>query len=416
VTTIARFATKLRPNSLVLLDEIGAGTDPAEGASLAIALLEYFRARGARVIATSHYGELKTYAFTTDGVQNASVEFDAATLRPTYRVIQGVPGSSNAHAIASRLGIPDEVIDYARANVTGGDASIEIMQELESARRQALDDRAKAEHLRRDADKLHSRAELEVAKFERMRAEIREQVTAEVRAIVRSAQSRANELLREIRRKQEQVHAEDARRLVSIIESETVHEIDRILDLPEEQPSFDEDEADQPIGRPLRSGDRVRVSPMGLVGRLIEDVDSKDRVAVQVGSVRLSVEPESLRFVSSASERSVKAPAFRTRVARAEAGADSGPGSLSAAADVSPQLTLIGQRADEARDNLERYLHDAAAAGLDRVRIVHGKGAGVLRRVVQEHLKGSSMAAEFAEAEPAEGGAGATVVKLRESA
>ena len=155
ITTIARFVANVQPNCLVLLDELGAGTDPAEGSSLAIALLEHFRERGARVIATSHYGELKTYAFTTSGVQNASVEFDQATLRPTYRVLQGVPGSSNAYAIAGRLGIPESVIHTAQATQTGGDASVEIMQELELARRQALDDRAKSESLRVDAQRLH---------------------------------------------------------------------------------------------------------------------------------------------------------------------------------------------------------------------------------------------------------------------
>jgi DNA mismatch repair protein MutS2 len=414
ITTIARFAKELRPNSLVLLDEVGAGTDPGEGASLARALLEHFRMRSVRVMATSHYGELKTYAFTTEGVQNASVEFDESTLRPTYRVIQGVPGSSNAYAIAARLGIPDEVINHARENQTGTDASVEIMQELETARRQALDERVRAEKLRRDADTLHAMAESELAKFERMRAEIREQVLAEAREVVRTAQTRANELLRQIRENQQQVQAEQARQLIGEIEAETIHDIDRALDL-HEHAAVVEEEPDQPDGRALKSGDRVRVSPIGLIGNLIDDVDGKDRVAVQVGSVRLSVDPDSLRLISSGKTRSASGPAFRTRITRSAAGAESGAGSLTAAAAVSPQLSLIGQRADEAHDNLERYLYDATAAGLDRVRIVHGKGTGALRRVVQEYLRGNSMVAEFTTAEPGEGGSGATVVRLNES-
>jgi DNA mismatch repair protein MutS2 len=410
VTTIARFVKTLAPDSLVLLDEIGAGTDPGEGASLARALLEHFRECGARVIATSHYGELKTYAFTTDGVQNASVEFDEATLRPTYRVIQGVPGSSNALSIAGRLGIPPDVIHAARENLTGTDASVEIMQELETARRQALDDREVASKLRSDAESLRLRAESELARFERTRAEIRDQVLAEAREVVRSAQSKANDLLREIREAREQAKAEEVRRAIGEIGAETVREIDEKLELPEAvKPDVAEEEA--PAGRPLRAGDRVRVAPLGLVGTLIDDVDSRDRVAVQVGSVRLTVEPASLRFIAP-SQRREGGSAIRTRVNRVGIGADAGAGSIASASMVSAQLTLIGQRADEALEHLDRYLSDASSAGIDRVRIVHGKGTGALRRAVHEFLNGSSLVSGFEIAEPDEGGAGATVVRL----
>jgi DNA mismatch repair protein MutS2 len=324
-------------------------------------------------------------------------------------VIQGVPGSSNAYAIAARLGIPEDVIRRARETQTGTDASVEIMQELETARRNALDDRKTAETLRKDADALHSRAESEFAKFERMRAEIRDQVLAEAREVVRSAQLKASELLRQIRDNREQEQAEQARRMIGEIEAETISAIDRTLDLQEQITHVDE-EIDLPTGKELVSGDRVRVSPTGLVGTLIDDVAGRERVAVQVGSVRLLVDPESLRLLPGAGKHGEPGPAFRTRGSRTSA--QPGGTAIAVAASVPPQLTLIGQRADEAHSNLERYLDDAVAAGLDRVRIVHGKGTGALRRVVQEYLRGNALVSEYATAEPDEGGSGATVVRL----
>ena len=422
ITTIGRFIKELVPNSLVLLDEVGAGTDPGEGASLAVALLEHFRTEGARVVATSHYGELKTYAFTTAGVQNASVEFDDATLRPTYHVIQGVPGNSNAYAIAARLGIPPDVIARASEKLTGSDASVEIMQELETARRKALNDRDQAEHALRDAQQIRNHAESQLARFERTQREIREQVLSEVRGVVRKAQAQANELLREIRERQEQAHAEEARKLLAEFEPAAARAVDTRLDIPASNGATDdEDSFVTESGRTLRAGDKVRVAALGLVGTVLEDAAGRERIGVQVGSLRLTVEPESLRLISAggrSTSGSEPRPVIRTRVSRAvtperSSLGDSGGTATLAAASVSPQLTLLGQRADEASENLDRYLSDASAAGIDRARIVHGKGTGALRRVVHEQLAASPLVEGYEIADPEEGGSGATIARLR---
>ena len=416
ISNIVRILESLRRNALVLLDEVGAGTDPGEGASLARAILDHLRASDARVIATSHYGELKTYAFTTEGVQNASVEFDDATLAPTYRLLQGIPGSSNAFAIAGRLGIPASVLENARRGVTGTDDTADLLRELEGSRRQAVADAREAERARVEAQILRRRYSDELTALETLRREARQAAEAEARALIKRAQDKFDNVLTEVRRaNSEGRQTERARQAIKDIGSDLQSAIRR----------RNEDEQVQRLiesapNRPLRRGDRVRITSLGMEGELLEDPRDDSPLPVQVGAMRVSVPPASLRLLGE--EAVPKAPPAPNNggARRERAGAPPETGgeesvTIRQAMDITPQLTLLGQRADEAVQNVEKYLDDAYAAGLTRARLVHGKGTGALRRAVQEYLGGHPLVSAFATADPEEGGAGATVVTLKET-
>jgi len=416
VSNIVRILRDLRRNALVLLDEVGAGTDPGEGASLARALLDHLRAKEARVIATSHYGELKTYAFVTEGVQNASVEFDERTLSPTYRLLQGIPGSSNAFAIAGRLGMPESVLENARLALTGTDETADLLRELEEGRRQAVAEGRGAEQARVEAQMLRRRYAEELSNLEALRREARQKAQEEARTIIKRAQDKLDNTLSELRRvNAEGRQTERVRQKIKDIGSDLQAAIqDR---LAADQPALVESVPD----RALRRGDKVRITTLGMAGELLEDADGDSPVPVQVGAMRVSVPPSTLMLLGKEDAPKPSGPRPSTAPPRDRAKDDGGNGkdgdapsfSMQKTLAITPQLTLLGQRADEAVQNVEKYLDDAYAAGLSRARLVHGKGTGALRRAVQEYLQGHPLVDDYATADPEEGGAGATVVTLR---
>lgn len=418
VANIVKIIRNLRSNALVLLDEVGAGTDPGEGASLARAVLEQLRRADARVIATSHYGELKTYAFLTEGVQNASVEFDEATLSPTYRLLQGVPGSSNAFFIARRLGMPDSLLDEARQNLTGSDDTADLLRELEEGRRTAIAEAREAERARIEAQMLRRRYQEELANLEELRREARQRANEEARALIKRAQDRVENTIRELRRANaEGQQTERARARIRTIGEDLQADILRQT----------EDKTAQPVieavpDRPLKKGDRVRVVSLDMTGEVLEDERPADNaLPIQVGVMRVTVPVKGLRLL--AEEPVAVAPAPKASPApeppplQAVSGNGSHPESLAVgkAMNITSQITLLGQRADEALRNVEKYLDDAYAAGLTHTRIVHGKGTGALRRAVHQFLESHPLVQRFELANPDEGGAGATIVELRSS-
>lgn len=412
MTNIGRVLADIGPNALVLFDEVGAGTDPGEGAALARALLQFLLRRNARVVATSHYGELKSFAYMTDGVQNASVEFDDVSLRPTYRLLQGVPGSSNAIAIAGRLGLPTEVLDEARSLLAGqDDDTADVIRSLEEAKRAAFSEAEAARDARKEARGLRDKAEQELSQYEQLRHEIRAKALDEARTIIRKAQEKAQRLVEDLKRKARQGEGDRAqtiaREALRDVEREVVDEIDEMLALP--KTSID-DETTPPPQRQMKAGDRVRVSTLGLVGVLLSDPVNGDKTPVQVGQLRVMAAPDTLVLLGGPLPPT--APKQRTVTA---IGGENGAGEARTMqiAETSTQLTLLGQRADEAAMSLDQYLETAHAAGITRARIVHGKGTGALRRIVQEALKTHPYVEEYAEASPEEGGAGATVVMLK---
>ena len=422
ISNIVRILQDLRRNALVLLDEVGAGTDPGEGAALARAILDHLRACDARVIATSHYGELKTYAFTTEGVQNASVEFDETTLSPTYRLLQGIPGSSNAFAISGRLGMPPSILSDARRDLTGSDETASVLRELEESRRQAVADAREAERARVEAQMLRRRYNDELLALETLRREARQKAEDEARALLKRAQDKFDNVLAEVRRAgTEGRQTERARQAIKEIGSDLQTAVRRRNEDAQAQRLIE-----SAPDRPLRRGDRVRITSLGTVGELLEDPHDDAPLPVQVGAMRVSVPPAGLRLLGEEGTLNPPrgqgagappaAPVHRAAASNGDHKDEAAPNvSIQKAMQITPQITLLGQRADEAVQNVEKYLDDAYAAGLTRARLVHGKGTGALRRAVQQYLDGHPLVSAYATADPEEGGAGATVVTLKET-
>lgn len=385
--TVIDMLEHVTADSLVLLDELGAGTDPQEGSALARALISALLERGAMVIATTHYSEVKAYAYATPGVENASVEFDVKTLSPTYRLMIGVPGQSNALAIARRLGMPGDIINEARSLLSPDEARVENLLQDIKKRRQDVDaalERARA--VERDAQQLRRLAARQLRQAEEERQTAREDALAEAE----SALEEAREALRRLQRDRDLVtvtrdHVQQRKREVdeaaSAIRGFRRERIPRPTPIPGE--------------RPIRPGDRALVTTLGQEGDVLQVSDGT--AEVQMGSLKLRQPLTALRRV----QREQEAPAIRTPAP--------------AVAQMVPiEIDLRGQRPVEIEGYLERYLDDAYRSGLPFVRIIHGKGTGALRQAVRSQLSGHPLVDKYELAPQSEGGEGATIAHLRQ--
>ena len=380
-------------NSLVLLDELGAGTDPEEGAALARAIVQELLDRGSTVIATTHHGELKVFAHETPGVMNANVEFDTQTLAPTYRLVIGLPGRSNAIAIASRLGMPEPVLERAREQVGPGEEQVQdLLSDLQRERDQLAAARRTEQAKAEEAELLRRRLASELEQLERGREEMlrsaREELDgelAEVREALREAERRTRQAVDRI----ELPAAEEA---VAAAEEQV-----RTLRTPQPRRRTAEPAGIAPAE--IQAGDRVTLRGLDQPGEAVSAPDARGEIEVQLGSLRTRVKLDQIERVSR--------PA-----------APPGPPARSAAATVvrpeSPgiELDMRGQRVEDALPQIEVYLHTAFMAGLPFVRIIHGKGTGTLRRVVREALTGNPLVTDFETADPKAGGDGVTVARL----
>jgi DNA mismatch repair protein MutS2 len=383
MTNIAAMLPHCDEHTLVLLDELGAGTDPAEGAALAQAILDYLLARQARVMATTHYGELKSYAYARQGVQNASVEFDLQTLRPTYHLRIGTPGSSHAIVIAQRLGLPSSVIETAQARLAGRETeATSIMRRLEEEQRHVEEARQAAEQERREAAALRQQLQQRLEQVESERQRLREEVTQEVQHRLHQILQQAEEAYRRLREQpRENRAAQEARQQVR----QAAEQMKQLLALPAAAPTE------------IREGDTVKVTTLNVTGTVLQ-LTPKEAV-VQARAIRVTVPREALRRID---EKPVsKAPLVSV------------PVNLSRAANISPEIMLRMQRVDEALANLDQYLSEAYAAGLQQVRVIHGKGTGTLRKAVREYLNTHPLVASYRGADATEGGDGVTIVTLK---
>jgi DNA mismatch repair protein MutS2 len=389
---IVRMVERAGVSTLVLLDELGAGTDPTEGSALAQAILDHLIRAGSTIVATTHYAELKAYAHTTPQAMNASVEFDLDTLSPTYRLSIGLPGRSQAFAIAERLGLPAAIVDDARGRLSDAqrtfEATLASIAQAESATNEALD--------RASASEARSREALRGAEDERRRARReRDDITA-------AARDEADRLLDELR-----AQLESARALLTTgtitpaaldaIEQAAAGAADRI-----ERPALPA--APGPVATAAwRIGDHVRSRSGGWHGRLAA-IDAAGRATLEAGGMRIEVDLVDLE-PDGPGETSARAPSVATRSSTAAVG-------LSRARAVASSLDVRGARVDEALDALDRYLDDAALANLSSVTIVHGIGTGALRDAVRSHAAGHPLVRSVRGAERGEGGEGATVIAL----
>jgi DNA mismatch repair protein MutS2 len=377
-------------NSLVLFDELGAGTDPQEGAALAISILDEVYKRGARVIATTHYPELKAYGYNRPGVVNASVEFDVETLSPTYKLLIGVPGRSNAFEISKRLGLSEHVIENARNQISADSNQIENMiASLEKSRREAENDRLEANDLLKNAEKLHKDIQNQMIAFYEQKDSMVEKAQEKASDIVEKAKSEADYIIRELRKLRLEKNAE-------VKEHELIEARKRLEDAtPKVKKSSQRIQA-KSKAHTFTPGDEVKVLTFDQKGTLIEQASNKEWV-VQIGILKMKVNEKDLEYINTPKQKEIKPVAVVK-------GKDF---------HVSLELDLRGERYENALMRVEKYIDDALLAGYPRVSIIHGKGTGALRQGVTEYLKNhrSVKRARFGDA--GEGGIGVTIVEFK---
>ena len=395
---IVSFLERADDRSLVLFDELGAGTDPTEGAALAISILSYLHGQGIRTMATTHYSELKVYALTTEGVENASCEFDVKTLRPTYRLLTGVPGKSNAFAVSLRLGVPRHIIDDAKTRISSQDASFEdVLAGLEEKRLQL--GARQTETDRREADLRRRQKELEDREraFREQKQAVLADANEEAMRILQDAKAYADKTLRDFR-KFGRDHVDTAE-----LERQRTALREHIASRSQSSaPARSPARGKKPRPADLHPGDTVRVLTMDLNGIVRSEPDARGNLFVQMGILRSKVHLSDLELVEEPEIRPDK-----------PSGGSAGNIKFSKSFSVRPELNVIGKTVDDAIPEIDKYLDDAYLAHLESVRIVHGKGTGALRNGIHTWLRRQPHVADFRLAEFGEGDAGVTVVRFK---
>ena len=390
MANIVRILDEVHDNSLVLLDELGAGTDPTEGAALAMALLKWFHSRGCRTIATTHYSELKAFAYMTEGLENASVRFNVETLRPTYELEIGLPGRSNAFAIASRLGLRDDVIDLAKAHLTQEDIRIDDMiQDMEESRRRAIHERTVAERTRVQVESEREKYEKSLAELEREKEEILTLARQEAAEIFKQAKSDADELLGRLRNADKAEREEIARETRTILEEQRQSLVAaKPPKIPKPRPA---------LPRALTPGSSVYLHKLKQKGRILE-LTTGGEALVQVGVLRVTLPTDELTLTDDSVSRERSRSTLHLQTSKAAA--------------ISSELDLRGMTVEEATNTVDKYLDDALLAGLPRCRLIHGKGTGALRQAVRSQLEAHPHVKALRLGGPSDGGDGVTVAEL----
>ena len=388
--------------SLVLTDELGAGTDPTEGAALAVSIINALRQRGARLAATTHYAEVKMYALQTDGVENACCEFDVATLSPTYRLLIGVPGRSNAFAISRRLGLPEEIIEEARGMVSSENTRFEdVVSELEATRQQLENEVTAAETARGEADRLRAemrrQAEAHEAALEKLEIDARDAA----RALVERTRSRTDLLLNELEELKKQKDKADFSEKVAAMRQGYNRRIEELRDTAD--PVKEKKQEEYRLPRALREGDTVTVAAINRQGTVIAGPDKNGAYQVQLGNMKMKCEPGELRLPEDAPKPPKKKQSDGVRTAR--------PGN--AQREARTELDIRGMASDEGLMEVDRFLDRCMLMGIKNVTIIHGKGTGVLRAAVQQHLRRLSIVKSQRPGMYGEGEMGVTVVELK---
>ena len=390
--------------SLVLTDELGAGTDPTEGAALAVSIITALRQRGARLAATTHYAEVKMYALQTDGVENGCCEFDVATLSPTYRLLIGVPGRSNAFAISRRLGLPEEIIDEAKSMVSSENTRFEdVVSELESTRQQLENEVTAAETARSEADRLRAemkkQTEAHEAALEKLEAEARDNA----RALVERTRSRTDLLLNELEELKKQKDKADFSEKVAAMRQGYNRRIEELRDTADPVKKRKTEEYHLP--RALREGETVTVAAINRQGTVISGPDKNGAYQIQLGNMKMKCEPGELRLPEDAPKppKKKQTPTGGTRTSR--------PGNTEREART--ELDIRGMASDEGLMEVDRFLDRCMMMGIKNATIIHGKGTGVLRAAVQQHLRRLSFVKSQRPGMYGEGEMGVTVVELK---
>ncbi len=432
MTNIVSILDKADPDSLCLFDELGAGTDPTEGAALAISILTFLHNMKCRTMATTHYSELKVYALTTPGVENACCEFSVENLQPTYRLLIGIPGKSNAFAISKKLGLPDFIIEDARTHLETNDEAFEdMLAHLEESRVLIEKEKAEAEAYKEEAARLRERLSQKEERLDERKEKLLRQANEEAQRILREAKETADATIKNINKLAassgvgRELEAERAKL------RDQMNQVDEKLTVKAKGPK----KTISP--RAIRVGDAVKVLSLNLTGTVSTLPNAKGDLFVQMGILRSQVNIKDLEMIDEATitgpDGAGGSGAIRTGAGRRSGSAGSGGGSgadsgtaggrsrdshatgagsikMSKSLSVSPEINLIGKTTDEAIPLLDKYLDDAYLAHLPQVRVVHGRGTGALRAAVHKRLKRLNYVQEFRLGEFGEGDSGVTIV------
>ena len=386
-------------DSLCLFDELGAGTDPTEGAALATSVLDHLHKHGIRTMATTHYSELKVYALSTDFVENACCEFDVETLRPTYRLLIGIPGKSNAFAISSKLGLPDFIIEDAKKHITEDKESFEdLLTDLESSRLTIEKERLEIESYKQEIKSLKERLETKQEKIDQSRERILREANEEAREILQDAKEIADETIRTFQKAGTSTSMKDLEKSRQKVRDKITEKNEK-LSLKANKPTHRLLKPNQ-----IKLGDSVKVVSMGLKGTVSSLPDKSGKLFVQCGIIRSQVSLDDLVLLE---EETIHTG---DRMKRTSAGKLK----MSKSYSVSTEINLLGKTVDEALSELDKYLDDAYLAHLPSVRIVHGKGTGALRSAVQNYLRKNKIVKSYRQGEFGEGDAGVTIAEFKD--
>lgn len=402
---IVNIVNKAGKNSLVLFDELGAGTDPVEGAALAVSVLEFLRLAGANTAATTHYSELKLYALSTPGVCNASCEFDVGTLQPTYKLLIGVPGKSNAFAISQRLGLDERIIERARSLMSEDNVRFEdLITDLHESKRVAEDEARKAQRLRREADELKEKIEEQKQTLEQRRQKLLDEARREAKRIILDAKDESAKVIKELNELKKSVQSENFGKTIEEARSK----------LRAKESGIDESfsgtikpKTQQNAPKAVKKGDKVEIVSLGQIGEVIKPQDADGNVSVQAGLLKINVKLSDLRLVTKLPKEA------RTKERKRMEQQSSFVGYVSRKAGVKTEVDLRGMTLEEALLDADRFLDDAYMAGLNQVSIIHGKGTGVLRAGISDLLKRHRLVKSYRLGRYGEGETGVTIVELK---
>lgn len=395
---IVQIVSAAGSHSLILVDELGAGTDPTEGAALAISILETFYEKGAHTIATTHYNEIKKYALSTDGVENASMEFDVNTLSPTYRLSIGVPGKSNAFEISEKLGLPAELIDRAQTLIERGDMEFaDVISALEADRKKAEAERAEAETMRRVMEEKQAEMDLQMAALKEKKEKLLEKAREEARELLRDARETASEVQKELKALsridslgERNKRFDESRRRLKESEGKYAEKIIRKVN-------------SNPVSaQDIAVGDRVKVLSLDQNGEVLSVPDEKGNLLVKIGIMKSTLNVDDLMLINDGTKK--KKPQKKASY-----------GSLykKKAQHVSISINVQGENLDDAVMDVDKYLDDAYVAGLKEVTVIHGRGEGILKSGLRDMMKRHKHIASFRKGNYNEGGDGVTIVKLK---
>lgn len=400
MTNTVHILKNANQGSLCLFDELGAGTDPTEGAALAIAILDYLHNKGIRTMATTHYSELKVYALSTSFVENACCEFDVESLRPTYRLLIGIPGKSNAFAISSKLGLSDTIIESAKAHISKEDESFEdLLSDLERSRKTIEKEQSEIAQYKSEIKQLKEQLTQKREKIDSSREKILRDANEEARNILQEAKDIADQTIRNFQKYGQGASMKEMEQERQKV-GKKIQEKNSKLSTPQQAPAHKQLKPNQ-----LKLGDMVKIVSMGLKGTVSSLPDSKGNLFVQCGIIRSQVKLSDLVLI--------KEDALPIAYKTPKKGGNSSKIGMSKSFSVSTEINLLGLTVDEAISTLDKYLDDAYLAHLPSVRIVHGKGTGALRKAVQQHLKRVKYISNFHLGEFGEGDAGVTIAEFK---